>query len=189
MRHSLDSITGCPIKILHEDECMLVVDKPPSIPVHPCGRYRLNSITHILEKENGFKNLHTLHRLDRLTSGVLMFAKTRERSLVMDELIRNRIVHKQYLCRVVGEFPDGEVVVDQPVEIYSAKIGVCGVSRDGRDASTIFRKLSYNGKSSVVLATPKQGRTHQIRVHLQFLGHPIVNDPLYNSTVGFDSSP
>ena len=71
------------MKIIYEDENMLVVDKPPSVPVHPCGRYRLNSVALILEKENGFKDLHTLHRLDRLTSGVLMFAKTKERSVYM----------------------------------------------------------------------------------------------------------
>ncbi|XP_003748344.1 RNA pseudouridylate synthase domain-containing protein 2 [Galendromus occidentalis] len=178
-RHEVPVI-GCPIKIIYEDKNMLVVDKPPSIPVHPCSRYRLNSMLKILSEENGYSSLHTLHRLDRLTSGVLMFAKTKERSLFMDELIRTRHVTKQYLCRVRGEFPDGEITVAKPIEVYSYKIGVSGVKEGGRDCTTIFEKLSFNGKSSVVLARPKQGRMHQIRVHLQYLGHPIVRDPLYN---------
>ena len=162
---------------------MLIVDKPPSIPVHPCGRYRLNSILGILNRELGYKHIHTLHRLDRLTSGLLMFAKTKERAVYMDNLFKERSLQKQYLCRVEGEFPDGEIVVDKPIEVWSYKIGICGVGDNGREATTVFEKLSYNGKSSVVRAKPKHGRMHQIRVHLQYLGHPILNDPLYNDEV------
>ncbi|XP_003748437.2 RNA pseudouridylate synthase domain-containing protein 2 [Galendromus occidentalis] len=178
-RHEVPVI-GCPIKIIHEDENMLVLDKPPSIPVHPCSRYRLNTVLKILSREHGIRNLHTLHRLDRLTSGVLMFAKNIERSHYMDRLFCTRRLTKEYLCRVRGEFPDGQVVVNKPIKIFSFKIGVSGVGEGGRDSTTIFEKLSFNGKSSVVLARPKEGRMHQIRVHLQYLGHPIVRDPLYN---------
>merc|ERR1711972_1218060 len=81
-------------------------------------------------------------------------SKSRE----MEALISGREVHKEYVAKVVGEFPTGLIVCNQPIEVVSYKIGV-----------------------SVVRCRPKTGRMHQIRVHLQFLGHPIVNDPLYNS--------
>lgn len=92
-------------------------------------------------------------------------------------------MHKQYVCRVEGAFPEDEVVCSEAIEVVSYKIGVCKVSEKGKDCITRFKRLSYNGKSSVVLCKPQTGRMHQIRVHLQYLGYPVVNDPLYNHTV------
>ena len=71
----------------------------------------------------------------------------------------------------------------EPIEVVSYKIGVCKVSAQGKDCHTDFHRLSYNGKTSVVLCRPHTGRMHQIRVHLQYLGYPIINDPLYNHPV------
>lgn len=85
------------------------------------------------------------------------------------------------MCRVCGEFPDGEIVCEEPILVVSYKVGVCRVDPKGKSCKTVFQKLSYNGKSSVVKCFPHTGRTHQIRVHLQFLGHAIVNDPIYNT--------
>uniref|UniRef100_A0A8B9G7W1 Pseudouridine synthase n=1 Tax=Amazona collaria TaxID=241587 RepID=A0A8B9G7W1_9PSIT len=173
-------VTAQPIQILAEDQEVVVVDKPSSLPVHPCGRFRHNTVIFILGKEHGLQELHTIHRLDRMTSGVLMFAKTVEVSKRIDEQVRERQVRKEYVCRVVGEFPEHEVVCEEPILVVSYKVGVCRVDPKGKFCKTIFQRLSYNGKSSVVKCLPHTGRTHQIRVHLQFLGHPIVNDPIYN---------
>ncbi|XP_031771106.1 RNA pseudouridylate synthase domain-containing protein 2-like [Apis florea] len=151
--------------------------------VHPCGRYRHNTVVFILAKEYNLKNLRTIHRLDRLTSGILLFGRTPKKARQMEHQIRNRQVHKQYVCRVEGEFPEEEVVCSEPIEVVSYKIGVCKVSEKGKDCVTRFKRLSYNGKSSVVLCKPQTGRMHQIRVHLQYLGYPVVNDPLYNHVV------
>ncbi|XP_062479312.1 pseudouridylate synthase RPUSD2 [Pezoporus occidentalis] len=173
-------VTAQPIQILAEDQEVVVVDKPSSLPVHPCGRFRHNTVIFILGKEHGLQELHTIHRLDRMTSGVLMFAKTVEVSKRIDEQVRERQLEKEYVCRVVGEFPEHEVVCEEPILVVSYKVGVCRVDPKGKFCKTIFQRLSYNGKSSVVKCLPHTGRTHQIRVHLQFLGHPIVNDPIYN---------
>merc|ERR1719278_2567042 len=100
----------------------------------------------------------------------------------MEALISGREVHKEYVAKVVGEFPTGLIVCDQPIEVVSYKIGVCVVSKSGKDCHTEFERIEYKNGVSVVRCRPKTGRMHQIRVHLQFLGHPIVNDPLYNST-------
>ncbi|NXX73413.1 RUSD2 protein, partial [Spizella passerina] len=173
-------VTAQPIRILAEDEEVVVVDKPSSLPVHPCGRFRHNTVIFILGKEHGLRELHTLHRLDRMTSGVLMFAKTAAVSKRIDEQVRQRKLEKEYVCRVVGEFPEHEVVCEEPILVVSYKVGVCRVDAKGKPCQTLFQRLSYNGSSSVVRCLPRTGRTHQIRVHLQFLGHPILNDPIYN---------
>ncbi|XP_006093085.1 RNA pseudouridylate synthase domain-containing protein 2 [Myotis lucifugus] len=174
-------VTAEPIRLLAESEDMVVVDKPSSIPVHPCGRFRHNTVIFILGKEHQLKELHPLHRLDRLTSGVLMFAKTAAVSERIHEQVRDRQLEKEYVCRVEGEFPSEEVTCKEPILVVSYKVGVCRVDTRGKPCETVFQRLSYNGHSSVVRCRPLTGRTHQIRVHLQFLGHPILNDPIYNS--------
>ncbi|CAH0726286.1 unnamed protein product, partial [Brenthis ino] len=178
-------VLASPLRIIHVDEELLVLDKPCSLPVHPCGRYRHNTVVFILAKEYNLKNLRTIHRLDRLTSGLLLFGRSPKKARQMEHQIRNRQVQKEYVCRVDGEFPDEEIECQEPIEVVSYKIGVCKVSPKGKDCSTVFKRLGFNAKAntSVVLCRPKTGRMHQIRVHLQYLGYPVVNDPLYNHPV------
>ncbi|KAH9393542.1 RNA pseudouridylate synthase domain containing protein 2, partial [Tyrophagus putrescentiae] len=174
-------VLAAPIPIIHKDKDFLVIDKPPSLPIHPCGKYRLNAITSLLEKENGIKDIHVIHRLDRLTSGVLIMALSKAKAQKLHQEMRNREMHKEYVCRVEGKFPDGVTEVDQPIETIAHKIGICIVSPTGKPSKTFFERLNYNGKSSTVLCKPMTGRMHQIRVHLQYIGYPIMNDNFYNS--------
>lgn len=205
-------VVGKPLEILVDDGEVLVVNKPASIPVHPCGRFRHNTVIFILGKEFGVTELHTVHRLDRLTSGVLLFARTLETSQKLDRMVRDRQVRcawfgllgqwvfktslmvffysysllfqleKEYVCRVEGEFPEDEVICEEPILVVSFKVGICRVDPKGKDCRTVFQRLSFNGKTSVVRCLPLTGRTHQIRVHLQYLGFPILNDPIYGSS-------
>ncbi|XP_057200592.1 RNA pseudouridylate synthase domain-containing protein 2 isoform X2 [Triplophysa rosa] len=175
-------VSGKPLEVLVDDGEVVVVDKPASLPVHPCGRYRHNTVIFILGKEKGLSGLHTVHRLDRLTSGVLLFARTLEVSKKLDAMVRERQLEKEYVCRVEGEFPEGEVVCEEPILVVSFKVGLCRVDPKGKECRTVFQRLNYNGHSSVVRCLPLTGRTHQIRVHLQYLGFPILNDPIYGSS-------
>ncbi|VVC36908.1 Pseudouridine synthase, catalytic domain,Pseudouridine synthase, RluC/RluD, conserved [Cinara cedri] len=183
-RHEVP-VTNEPITIVHMDDDIVVVNKPASIPVHPCGRYRHNTVVFVLAKEHNLRNLRTIHRLDRLTSGLLMFGRTPRYARIMEAQIRNRQVNKQYVCRVEGKFPEQTIECNQPIEVVSYKIGVCKVSNKGKSCSTTFQLVGYNEKTniSVVLCFPHSGRMHQIRVHLQYLGYPVKNDPLYNHVV------
>eukprot|EP00057_Strongylocentrotus_purpuratus_P030480 XP_781802.2 PREDICTED: RNA pseudouridylate synthase domain-containing protein 2 [Strongylocentrotus purpuratus] len=176
-------VSGEPIQIIADTQDYLVINKPSSIPVHPCGKYRHNTIVFILGKDYGFKGLHTIHRLDRLTSGLLLFARTLQVSHRLDAYVRERKLEKTYVCKAHGEFPSTPVVCEEPIFIVSHKIGVCRVKEDGKPCKTRFERLSYDGETSIIKCHPHTGRMHQIRVHLQYLGFPIINDPLYNNTV------
>jgi tRNA pseudouridine32 synthase len=205
-------VTSEPIHVIHEDDGMIVINKPSGVPVHPAGRYNYNSVIEIMKAERspGFMP-YPCNRLDRLTSGIMFVAKTPAAAVALGEQIKGRTVRKEYLARVIGRFPDGEVVCDQPILQISPKLGLNRVRANGKHARTVFKKLAYyqpkpmgthtDGPEpwktseelkreealpwvrkegySIVRCLPVTGRTHQIRVHLQFLGHPIQNDPIY----------
>ena len=197
-------VTALPISVLHEDEDMIVINKPSGVPVHPAGRYNYNSVIEIMRAERGHGwNPLPCNRLDRLTSGVMFIGKHAKAAEALSLQISGRTVRKEYIARVKGEFPDGEVVCNMPILQISPKLGLNRVRANGKAARTVFKKLAYypsssqagegsdspgvakNGDTtikegySIVRCLPVTGRTHQLRVHLQFLGHPIGNDPIY----------
>ncbi|KAJ3169091.1 RNA pseudouridylate synthase domain containing protein 2 [Geranomyces variabilis] len=173
-------VTADPLEIVHEDDDLLVVNKPSSIPIHPSGRYHHNTMLHILRSpEFGYSNLFPVNRLDRLTSGICFVARNKETAQRLASEFAERTADKTYLCRVRGEFPATQVVCKEPILTVSHKLGINVVSPEGKECSTVFDRLSYNGRTSVVQCKPYSGRTHQIRVHLQYLGYPVANDPIY----------
>ncbi|PGH04407.1 hypothetical protein AJ80_08518 [Polytolypa hystricis UAMH7299] len=222
-------VTALPIGIIHEDDDIIVIDKPAGVPVHPAGRYNHNSIVEIMRAERGHTwNPRPCNRLDRLTSGVMFIGKHPKGAEAFANKLQARTVQKEYIARVKGKFPDGIVLCDQPLLKVSPMLGLNRARASGKDAKTKFRKLAYfpphnkesktgsaadpatppatlpdemnrvsptpNGSStpspliaegdegySIVHCLPLTGRTHQIRVHLQFLGHPITNDPIYSN--------
>jgi tRNA pseudouridine32 synthase len=206
------------IGIVYEDDELMAIDKPAGIPVHPAGRYRFNSITEILRSEHEGLNPLPCNRLDRLTSGIMFIGKTPRGAQKFSVQLSKREVRKEYVARVLGEFPEGEVMCDQSILQISPKLGLNAVRAHGKEAKTVFRRVAYypppspigqnenettltstdgsdehhnafftdSGQPwkqykgfSIVRCFPLTGRTHQIRVHLQFLGHPIANDPIY----------
>lgn len=91
------------IGIVKDTDEILAINKPSSIPVHTAGKYRMNTVLGILSKEYGYKDLFSVHRLDRLTSGVLIFAKSSPKAAELSKLIASRTVDKEYICKVEGE--------------------------------------------------------------------------------------
>ncbi|KAA8912902.1 DRAP deaminase [Sphaerosporella brunnea] len=175
-------VTDQPIGIVYEDDGIIAISKPAGVPVHPTGRYNYNSVTEIMKHERGPDFLPMpCNRLDRLTSGLMFIAKTRDAADAFMNQLKSRTIRKQYVARVNGKFPDGDVVCDQPILQISPKLGLNRVKANGKHAKTLFRRIHYNAQNdySIVECHPYTGRTHQLRVHLQYLGHPITNDPIY----------
>ncbi|KAG0307088.1 hypothetical protein BGZ98_001083 [Dissophora globulifera] len=175
-------VADLPVRIVKKDDGVIIVDKPSSIPVHPSGRYRHNTVLHILMKEQGYRDLFPVNRLDRLTSGLMIMALSVERAREFELMMQRCEIKKEYVCKVIGQFPSGITECHQPIHVASFKLTLNTVHPDGKACSTIFERLRYDPESntSIVHARPVTGRTHQIRVHLQWLGHPITNDPLYH---------
>ena len=167
------------IEILFESNDLLVVFKPAPMAVHPSGRFHKNSLIYILE-ERGYKGLYLTHRLDLLTSGIVVLAKNVETATRFSKAFEEGLVQKKYLARVEGEFWP-EIVVCAPIRRARGLLFECHAQ--GREAVTEFTRKSFDGEYSVVECRPLTGRTHQIRLHLAACGFPICDDPYYNPGV------
>ncbi|KAG0024221.1 hypothetical protein BGZ81_007793 [Podila clonocystis] len=174
-------VAHLPVKVVRQDNGVIIVDKPSSVPVHPSGRYRHNTVLHILMKEQGLKELYPVNRLDRLTSGLMIIALSVSKAREFEQMMQKCEIKKEYVCKVIGRFPSGITECHEPIHVASFKLTLNTVHPDGKACSTIFELARYDPDTdtSIVYARPVTGRTHQIRVHLQWLGHPITNDPLY----------
>ena len=176
-------------KILFEDETLFIIYKPGNLPVHPAGRFFFNTLlTHL--KTEGFKNplkadreYFLVHRIDRETSGVLVLSKDREVCAHLTKQFAQRKTKKRYLAIVYGQPPES-FTVDQAMKrkensLISLKMACYPESEGGYPASTRFQVLERAGDFALVECFPETGRQHQIRVHLEYAGHPIVGDKLY----------
>ncbi|KAJ7033435.1 pseudouridine synthase [Mycena alexandri] len=178
-------VTSTPIKILLHDveREFIVVDKPGSIPIHGTGRFFKNTLIEILQEEFGFKT-YPVNRLDRLTSGLMILPLSSKCANTMAKEFEVNTVYKEYVTRCRGEFPEDEITCEEPLLTVDRQMGLNIVHPLGKPAKTVFKRIRYDAhtNSSVVLCETSPRRTHQIRVHLQFLGYPVANDPVYSET-------
>lgn len=173
-----------PLDILYEDEHILAINKPPGMVVHPApGNWSGTFVNALLAHCQGIApgddplRPGIVHRLDKETSGVLVAAKTLAAHQKLIELFSNRKVDKLYLAICHGKPPNG--LIDKPIGRHPVKRKEMTILPDGKEAITEIQVAAFNDKISLVLAKPKTGRTHQIRVHLKHLNSPVLGDSLY----------
>ncbi|KAG8862623.1 hypothetical protein FRB96_001182 [Tulasnella sp. 330] len=172
MRHRHEPpISSIPVKIIHTDieNGFIVVDKPGGMPVHAAGRYYKHSLTEILTRDFGIEKPHTVNRLDRLTSGCMFIATTSTTARMLTEEMTAGMIRKEYVARCIGKFPKEEIIIEEPMLCVDRQMGL------NVPAKTIFNRMFYDEESDTSIL-----HSHQIRVHLQFIGHPIANDPVYS---------
>jgi 23S rRNA pseudouridine955/2504/2580 synthase len=168
------------LPILFEDDAFLAIDKPAGLAVHGGSGVAHGVIESLRSMRPDAKFLELVHRLDRETSGVLLVAKKRAALVALHEMLRGRDIDKHYLAGAKGRFRNER----QHVRLALAKRDTAegkrvSISEDGQAAETIFRLVERNAEFSLLEAELLTGRTHQIRVHLAALKHPILGDDKY----------
>lgn len=168
--------------ILYEDDALLIINKPSGLAVHGGSGIQLGLIEMLRQLRPDAHFLELVHRLDRDTSGCIMVAKKRSMLRYMHQQLRDNRVNKIYHALVAGRWSNRVREVSAPLLKNELKSGerIVKVDVQGRPSLTRFRVLNrFASVATLVEAKPVTGRTHQIRVHAQFAGHPIVGDPKY----------
>jgi tRNA pseudouridine32 synthase/23S rRNA pseudouridine746 synthase len=164
--------------VLYQDRDVLAVDKPAGV-LSVAGRGPEKADCAQARMQALFPTLYAAHRLDMATSGVLLFALRRNAERELHRQFRERIVEKQYVARVAGHVADDEGLIDLPLLATEAE-GRSRVDPRGKAASTRFEVTAREpGGTSLLRLFPRTGRSHQLRVHLAHIGHPIVGDTFY----------
>ncbi len=179
------------LDIIYEDDCLIAVNKPPDMVVHPTFRHFTGTAANGLMyyfQERGIRTLiRPVSRLDRDTSGVIVFAMN---SYIQDSLIRqmrSKAYIKEYIGIVHGNLPVPKGSVDLPIKRLPGSIMLRHVSADGAPSVTHYEVLEQFDNASYLKFRLETGRTHQIRVHCQAIGHPLLGDTLYHLS-GFEEN-
>lgn len=164
-------------EILIENDHFIVLNKPSGLLSIPDREGKEFSLKQMLQEK--FGQIFTVHRLDRDTSGIIVFAKDEETHKYLSQAFEERTVEKYYLGIVNGVPPEKKMTIDEPIAENTTKRGVMLIHQRGKQSITDYEVLEEFGKFSLLRFRIHTGRTHQIRVHMQHVGHPIVVDALY----------
>jgi 23S rRNA pseudouridine1911/1915/1917 synthase len=174
-----------PLDILHEDASVFVIDKPAGLVVHPgAGNPAGTLVNALLHRDPALEKLPRagiVHRLDKDTSGAMVVARTLEAHTALVAQLSARAVHRQYLAIVVGALVSGGTA-NAAIDRHPRDRLRMAVRDDGKDATTHFRLRERFRAHTALECRLETGRTHQIRVHMAHLKHPIVGDPLYGGS-------
>ena len=164
-------------EIILENDHFIIINKPPGLLSIPDREGKEMSLKQLLQQK--YEQIFTVHRLDKETSGIIVFAKDPETHKFLSQAFEERMVEKYYAGIVTGTLPDKQKTIDAPITENTVKRGVMIIHKRGKPAVTDYEVLEDFGKFSLVQFRIHTGRTHQIRVHMQYIGHPLVCDELY----------
>ena len=178
----LEKIDSIDLPILYEDNDVMVIDKPTGVISHARGKHwnEPSVASFVREKtaQSG-ERAGIVHRLDRATSGVMICAKNQAALIWLQKQFADRLVEKSYVAIVTGEMSPAAAIIDMPIERNPKTPQTFRVGANGKSAVTGYEVLEKTDLHTKLLLKPKTGRTHQLRVHLEEVGHPIVGDILY----------
>lgn len=171
-----------PVDIVYEDQNLLVINKPASLPVHPSGSITsgtlANRVAAYFEKQGLKIKVRPVNRLDRGTSGLIIFAKSASVQEQLSTAIRNHQIARIYYAVVAGQPPADSGIINQPIALIR---GQRCVAASGQPSETHYRVVQRFAQTALLELSLQTGRTHQIRIHLQHLGIPIIGDVQYGS--------
>lgn len=175
-----------PLDIIYEDEDVAVINKPQGMVVHPSAGHTSGTLVnalmyHIkdLSTINGVMRPGIVHRIDKDTSGLLMIAKNDISHKALAEELKDKKSLRKYLAIVHGNLPNDRGMIEAPIGRSEKDRKKQAVTAKGKEAVTRFQVLERFGNYTLVELTLETGRTHQIRVHMAYIGHPVAGDPLY----------
>lgn len=184
--------TPLPLHIVFEDDHVLVINKPAHMDVHPTQPNQTNTLANAVAFYFQCEGIHSkvrhVHRLDRDTSGVILFAKHALAGAMLDKYLAERMIHRTYIALVHGYMKKEKGTIQAPIGRDRHHPTKRRVSRTGDIAITHYERIQYDKQKNVSLVrlTLDTGRTHQIRVHMSYTGHPLVGDTLYGGKPWID---
>lgn len=179
------------IKLIYEDDNLLVIDKPSPLPMHPSGRFNRNTLTELLKLTFPEEDFKIVHRLDANTTGVILLAKDSKTANSISQQFQCNSIKKEYLALVEGIIIEDSQVIIEKIGTTKTTSGGRALSEMGKDSETKIMVIKRNIKSNQTLlkVEPKNGRTNQIRLHLTSIGHPIIGDHGYKDSNYFKNNP
>ncbi len=176
-----------PLDIYYEDDDLIVVNKPSGMVVHPApGNYTGTLVNALMYHTNNLSTVNSnirpgiVHRIDADTSGLLLVAKNDKAHNILAEAIQKKEVVREYIALVEGVIKEDTATIDAPIgrDVNNRK-KMCVTGDNSKEAVTHIRVLERFSDATLIRCKLETGRTHQIRVHLSYIGHPVVNDPVY----------
>ena len=184
-----------PLDIVYEDDDVIVVNKKSGVVVHPSigntSGTLVNGLMYYgknLSKVNGEFRPGIVHRIDKDTSGLLLVAKNDRAHAVLAEQLKNKTVNRKYVALVSGVINHDTGTIDAPIgRDKNDRKKMAVTSENSKDAVTHFRVLERYKNATLIECKLETGRTHQIRVHMKYIGHPVINDPVYGHKININN--
>lgn len=177
MPQKIKKLTKNRLNIVFENDDLIALNKPSGLLTIPDREQSERSLKEMLIDKYG--NIFTVHRLDKDTSGIILFAKNEATHKYISKLFEDRQIEKYYLGIVQGSPGDKRGSIDAPISEHPLHKGLMNVHKNGKPSLTTYEVIEANRNYSLVSFQLHSGRTHQIRVHAKHIGHPLACDPLY----------